>query len=51
MKRAIAAVERAGATIERIDVHRDGTFSIIPGKSAKPDKRNTNDEWQLPPAA
>jgi hypothetical protein len=48
MKRAIAAVNKAGVEIERIDVRRDGTFSIIPGKTTEKDSgRNAHaeDEW------
>lgn len=31
MKRAAVALIKAGVGIERIDVNRDGTFSIFPG--------------------
>jgi hypothetical protein len=45
MKRAIAAASKAGITVERIDVHRDGTFSIIPGKpSTSTQESNSWDE-------
>ena len=30
--RAIKASRKAGIGIQRIDVHRDGSFSIIPGE-------------------
>jgi hypothetical protein len=48
MKRAIAAAAKAGVTVSRIDVHRDGTFSIIPGKTTEDDSSRdayANDEW------
>ena len=52
MKRAIAAVNKAGVEIGRIDVHRDGTFSIIPGKPSSDeqtrDLKQHNAECQLP---
>jgi hypothetical protein len=45
MKRAIAAASKAGIMVERIDVHRDGTFSIIPGKpNASTQESNSWDE-------
>jgi hypothetical protein len=49
MKRAIAAVNKAGVEIERIDVRRDGTFSIVPGKpSQRPKDGPDESEWQMP---
>ena len=34
MARAIKAAHKAGIEVERIDVHKSGGFSIIPGKAA-----------------
>ena len=49
MKRAIVAAGKAGIEIERIDVRRDGTISIIPSKSLeRAEQNNSESEWQLP---
>jgi hypothetical protein len=49
VKRAIAATNKAGKEVERIDFHRDGSFSIVPGKSSERDiEQNDESEWRLP---
>lgn len=48
MRRAIAAAEKAGVAIERIHIHADGTFSIVPGKPAeRAEQNNSESEWRL----
>jgi hypothetical protein len=49
MKRAIAAVNKAGHTAGRVVVHRDGSFSIIVGNpdTSSPDAEPDPSEWPL----
>ncbi len=45
MTRAIKASKKAGVEVERIDVHKDGGFSIIPGKGTETVERVPPNEW------
>ena len=45
MRRAIKAAGSAGIEIARIEVHKNGGFAIIPGKSDEVGKGGTSNPW------
>jgi hypothetical protein len=49
LKRAIKAARSAGVEIARYDFHKDGGFSIIPGKPTDepPAQSEPSSEWQV----
>jgi hypothetical protein len=47
MRRTIEAAKDAGIKIERIDVSKDGTISIIPAAQPSTVTVLENDEWKV----
>jgi hypothetical protein len=46
LKRAFKAASAAGVEVQRVEVSKDGTISIITGASAgQPDKQNPQNPW------